>query len=88
MLAGLALAAGLRPRRPAAQRLAAAGGPEAAPPAAQSPALRRLTTSCGNAVAAPGALPPAGSPPFVWILEPCFPRQGNASTVESETYMY
>jgi outer membrane protein insertion porin family len=65
----------------------------AQPPAATAPAAAQapgalLTTSCGNAVGAPAALPPAGSAPFVWILEPCFPKQGNSSTVESETYMY
>jgi len=86
VLASLALAAAAASPA-AAQGLAAPAGPEAAPPAAQSPGAL-FTTSCGNAVAAPAALPPPGSPPFVWILEPCFPRQGNASTVESETYMY
>jgi outer membrane protein insertion porin family len=61
----------------------------AAAPAAQEPALTPITTTpCGDQVAAPRALPPAGSPPFVWILQPCFPKQGNSSTIESETYMY
>ena len=45
-------------------------------------------TACGTPVAAPVALPPAGSPPFIWILELCFPRQGNSSTVDSDTYLY
>ncbi len=36
----------------------------------------------------PPALPPPGSAPFLWILEPCFDKQGGASTVETETYMY
>src|SRR5688572_27887440 len=58
-------------------------------PAAQEPALTPVTTTpCGNQAAAPRALPPAGSAPFIWSLEPCFPRQGNSSTIESETYMY
>jgi outer membrane protein insertion porin family len=39
-------------------------------------------------VGAPAALPPAGSPPFIWTLELCFDRQGNTSTVENETYLY
>ncbi len=34
------------------------------------------------------ALPPPGSPPFVWILQPCFNSQGGFSTIENETYMY
>ena len=45
-------------------------------------------TPCGTAVAAPFALPPPGSPPFVWILQPCFNSQGGFSTIENETYMY
>ena len=62
---------------------------EPAAPAAQEPALTAITTTpCGNQAAAPRALPPAGSAPFIWILEPCFPKQGNSSTIESETYMY
>jgi outer membrane protein insertion porin family len=54
------------------------------PPAVQAVA----TTACGTQLGEPAALPPAGSPPFLWMLEICFPRQGNAPTVESETYMY
>src|SRR5512139_1074520 len=45
-------------------------------------------TPCGSSVAAPFALPPPGSPPFVWILQPCFNSQGGFSTIENETYMY
>jgi outer membrane protein insertion porin family len=45
-------------------------------------------TPCGSAVAAPATLPPPGSPPFVWILQPCFNSQGGSSTIENETYMY
>jgi outer membrane protein insertion porin family len=45
-------------------------------------------TACGTPVAAPAALPPAGSPPFIWQLELCFDRQGNTSTVDNETYLY
>jgi outer membrane protein insertion porin family len=82
-LAMVALAA------PRAQAQAAPEPDAAAPAAAQEPALTAITTTpCGNQAAAPRALPPAGSPPFIWILEPCFPSQGNSSTIESETYMY
>jgi outer membrane protein insertion porin family len=45
-------------------------------------------TACGTPVAAPAALPPAGSAPFIWQLELCFDRQGNTSTVDNETYLY
>ena len=65
--------------------------PTAAPvtaPAAQAPGQVITITPCKSQAAAPAALPPAGSPPFVWILELCFDKQGNASTVEPETYMY
>jgi len=70
----------------APQGLAPAPAPA---PAAQDPALTAITTTpCGTQLPAPRALPPAGSAPFVWQLEICFPRQGNAPVVESETYMY
>ncbi len=77
------------PQPPALQSVPTAQ-PEPPPaPAAAGPALAVVTTTaCGNQVAAPAALPPAGSAPFVWILELCFDRQGGSSTVESETYMY
>src|SRR5262245_42011667 len=52
---------------------------------AQTPITK---TPCGSSVAAPFALPPPGSPPFVWILQPCFNSQGGFSTIENETYMY
>ena len=57
-------------------------------PAAPAPAGTLVTTPCGNALGMPPALPPPGSAPFLWILEPCFDKQGGASTVETETYMY
>ena len=60
-----------------------------APAPAQERALTAITTTpCGTPLAAPAALPPANSAPFVWQLEVCFPRQGNAPVIESETYMY
>jgi outer membrane protein insertion porin family len=46
------------------------------------------TTACGTEVAAPPALPPPGSPPFIWILEPCFNAQGGFTTLEAETYLF
>jgi outer membrane protein insertion porin family len=45
-------------------------------------------TACGTPVGSPAALPPPGSPPFIWILELCFDKQGGSSTVENETYQY
>jgi outer membrane protein insertion porin family len=55
------------------------------PPEAQLPIA---TTACGSPVGAPSALPPAGSPPFVWILELCFQSQGGFSTIDIDTYRY
>jgi outer membrane protein insertion porin family len=79
----LALPVSARAQAGAPAPPAAAPAPEAAP---QAGAIK--TTACGNALAAPAALPPPGSPPFLWILEPCFQKQGGSSTVENETYMY
>jgi hypothetical protein len=75
------------PATPAPAPAAPAAAQEPAAPAAETPGAI-TTTVCNTPVAAPANLPPPGSPPFVWILELCFDRQGGASTVESETYMY
>lgn len=74
------------PQGPATQVAPAATAAPAPAPATPSEVL--TTTPCGTPLSAPAALPPAGSPPFVWILQPCFDTQGNTSTVEPETYMY
>ena len=60
----------------------------AEPPAAAQAAQAIAKTACGTPAAAPFALPPPGSPPFVWILQPCFNSQGGSPTIEVETYMY
>jgi outer membrane protein insertion porin family len=39
-------------------------------------------------VPAPANLPPAGSGPVLYQIGICFPAQGNASTVEPQTYLY
>ena len=36
----------------------------------------------------PAALPPANSPPVVYLYGPCFEAQGGASVIEPETYLY
>src|SRR5687768_4512634 len=65
-----------------------------APAAAQGataplpPDVAALTPYCQSPVGLPAALPPPGSPPFVWVLELCFDRQGNTSTVETDTYQF
>ncbi len=85
LLAGLASAASAAPQatpttpEPTPQTPASATSPP--------PVGAVATTACGSPVAAPAAEPPAGQT-FVWTLELCFDRQGNASTVETETYLY
>ncbi|MGE0449997.1 MAG: BamA/TamA family outer membrane protein [Vicinamibacterales bacterium] len=65
---------------------ASAQQPATAPAAAQTPAAS--ATICGQTVAAPRTLPPAGSGPVVWLIAPCFLAQGNTSLVDYETYLY
>jgi outer membrane protein insertion porin family len=72
---------------PAVQGAPAPAEPQGAP-AAAPPGGVIFTTACGNPLGPPTALPPPGSPPFVWQLELCFDKQGGASTVESETYLF
>ena len=56
---------------------------------AQAPAAgTNPTTVCGLPIPAPAALPPADSPPVIYQIVPCFPTQGNTSTVEPETYLF
>jgi outer membrane protein insertion porin family len=45
-------------------------------------------TICGLPVPAPAALPPAGSGPVVLAIVPCFEKQGGASVIEPQTYLY
>ena len=45
-------------------------------------------TVCGAPIPPPAALPPAGSPPIVYLLVPCFAKQGGSPVVEAETYLY
>jgi outer membrane protein insertion porin family len=77
------------PATPAAQAPAAPDGPgaQAAPPTATSRTSNPATV-CNLPIPTPAALPPEGSGPVVFQIVPCFPAQGNVSTVESETYLY
>ena len=66
-----------------------AQAPSAAPLSPQaSGAPGNPTTVCNLPIPAPAALPPAGSAPVVYVILPCFPAQGNVSTIEPETYVY
>jgi outer membrane protein insertion porin family len=60
-------------------------------PAPQTPApVPKLSTQtvCGQPVPEPSRLPPAGSAPVVYLIVPCFQKQGGSSTVEPQTYLY
>ena len=39
-------------------------------------------------IPAPAKLPPADSGPIVYVLIPCFEKQGGSSVVEAQTYLY
>jgi len=78
-----------RPADPAAGPVAATAPLQAAPaPAAQVASPQGLPTICGQPLAIPRNLPPAGSPPVIFGIGVCFPRQGNASVIDPQTYLY
>ena len=60
----------------------------AAPPAAPAAPRPSGQTVCGQAVPEPSRLPPAGSGPVVFLVVPCFQKQGGSSTVDPQTYLY
>jgi outer membrane protein insertion porin family len=51
---------------------------------------RGTLSVCGGhqEVPPPSTLPPAGSDPVIYTAVVCFPRQGNVSLVEPQTYLY
>ncbi|HEY5617844.1 MAG TPA: POTRA domain-containing protein, partial [Vicinamibacterales bacterium] len=55
---------------------------------AQASTPSQTPTICGAAVPPPANLPPAGSGPVIYFIAPCFPTQGNVSTVEPQTYLF
>ena len=67
----------------------AAQAPSVTATAAQAPSTPATTpTICGVPVPPPANLPPAGSGPVIYLVAPCFQAQGNAYTVEPQTYLY
>jgi outer membrane protein insertion porin family len=46
------------------------------------------STVCGAPIPQPAALPPANSSPVVYLIVPCFAKQGGSPVVEPETYLY
>ena len=71
------------PTTPAPGTQAPATTPLPAPPQAAS-----QPTLCGQPVQPPARMPPAGSPPVILMIAPCFEKQGNISAVEPATYLY
>src|SRR6266542_4130036 len=59
-----------------------------APPLASPAPTTGPLTVCNVRVGPPAKLPPPGSPPVVYVLIPCFQKQGGASVVEPQTYLY
>jgi outer membrane protein insertion porin family len=55
---------------------------------AQTPSPATTPMICGVPVPPPANLPPAGSGPVIYQIAPCFQAQGNAYTVEPQTYLY
>lgn len=43
---------------------------------------------CGVPIPAPAKLPPAGSGPVVYLIMPCFQKQGGSSVIDPQTYLY
>ena len=66
---------------------ASAQQPTVQPPQAAPDQSLPTVTVCGQE-ARPAAQPPAGSGPVVLFIAPCFEAQGNASVIESATYLY
>src|SRR5262245_12191938 len=58
------------------------------PGAAASGEAANPTSVCGVPLSPPAALPPAGSPPIVYLVSPCFLAQNNATVVDLNTYLY
>lgn len=46
------------------------------------------TSICGHEIGPPANLPPANSPPVVYLIVPCFAKQGGTPVVEGQTYSY
>jgi outer membrane protein insertion porin family len=79
------------PAPPPPPPAAATAEPQAPAPGGQATAPRvtgNPTTFCGQPIPQPARLPPAGSGPVIFLIGPCFEKQGNVSSVEPATYLY
>jgi outer membrane protein insertion porin family len=66
------------------QGVAASAAPQAPAPVPQlSP-----KTVCGLSIPEPARQPPADSKPVVYLVVPCFEKQGGSSTIDPQTYVY
>jgi outer membrane protein assembly factor BamA len=91
MAALLAAGAGAASAQPAQGRPQLPTTQQPAAPAQNPPASRPAenpTTVCGLPIPAPAKLPPAGSGPVVYLVVPCFQKQGGFPVVEPNTYLY
>jgi outer membrane protein insertion porin family len=73
-------------------QVAAAGQPPTTP-AAQKPAVQPVAqlspkTVCGLTIPEPARLPPPDSKPLIYLVVPCFEKQGGSSTIDPQTYVY
>src|SRR5437667_7946705 len=78
-------AAAQQPAAPPAHSTGSGQGPSTGSGQAQ-PAMPAVTV-CGQQ-RAPAAQPPAGTPPVVLFVAPCFSAQGGTSVIEAQTYVY
>src|SRR5436190_892005 len=64
--------------------------PQAPAAPAQLPAVAAATgqSVCGLPIPPPSRLPPANSKPVVFLVVPCFQKQGGSPVVEAQTYLY
>ena len=75
---------GLLAAAPAAAR--AQTLPAVAPAGDQAPGS--VTSVCGQPVPEPARLPPNASAPVVYLIWPCFEKQGGSPFIEANTYLY
>src|SRR5215831_18650350 len=57
-------------------------------PAPQAAPVDNPTSVCGLPIPQPARLPPAGSAPIVYLVVPCFQKQGGFSVIDPQTYLY
>jgi hypothetical protein len=66
----------------------ALAGPMVPAAAAQDQSRNPRTVCIDTPVTPPASLPPANSPPVVFLIVPCFPEQDNVTLIDPQTYLY